>query len=194
MTRRAEGCVHKGRGEKVTTMQEQEIRAAVSGAPLSRGLRQEEIDQILAICELIKLDAGSVVFRESEKSDALYLVLEGQINISKRVNEESDRVVATLTRQSMFGQSSLFTNGIRPETATANTDVQLVKIPSQRFRELLKAEEPAAFKVVSNVALSVTRRLSDLNEKLVKLIEETETRPRSEDLAEFRIKIQDWGF
>lgn len=175
-------------------MQDKDIRAAVEQAPLSRGMRAEEVEKLLTICESVNLEPGTVVFRENDRSDALYLLAEGQIDISKRINDETDQVVATLSRHAMFGQTSLFTNGIRPETATAKTEVKLVKIPSNRFRELLAAEELAAFKAVSNVALSVTRRLSDLNEKLVKLIEETDTRPRSEDLAEFRVKIQDWGF
>lgn len=173
------------------------LRAAIAAAPLCRGLQEKEIEALVAICEARTWTPGNVIFREGDESDALYVVAGGEVAITKRGRDGQDRTVAMLPPATVFGEVGLLTGSVRSATATASGKVVLVAIPAARFKALLENEQLGAFKVVSNLAISVSLKLADLNEHLLRLYERTEPEPlpRQEDLADFRRKLMvDWGF
>lgn len=172
----------------------EQLRAAVAAAPLCRGLRGEEIDALLEISEVSTFPSGSVIFREGDKSDALYLVTRGEVAVTKG-SDDATLQLGTLPTSSVFGHTSLLADGTRSVTATASGEVQVVAIPAARFRDLLASETIGAFKVMANLAVSVSRRLVEMNEHVARILENQGPDERSNDLAEFRQKLLvDWGF
>ncbi len=130
---------------------------------------------------------GDVIFKEGDPGDALYVVLNGEVAVTKK-----GVVLATLTGQAVLGEMTLLgTNEPRTATATAATDVALLTIPTKRVQALLKADNVAALKVVANLATVMSKRLSLINDKLV---EQMGGGKRKEELADFSRILNRWSF
>lgn len=162
--------------------------------PIFRGLKEPEVAQLSEISEETSIKRGAQLFREGDEGDALYVVLEGQLEITKRDKAGRQQLLAKVGDGSVLGEMSLVTGlSARSATAVAATDVKLLKIPSNRFGKLLREDSVAALKIVANLAQVMSRRLQLMDEKVIELLEKGSS-PKKAELAEFQKILSDWSF
>lgn len=92
----------------------------------------EDLSYLAAIAEEASFESGEIIYRESENSDALYLVLEGQVRL-----HQGDREITTSGPKEAFGTWALFDNAPRVVTATPMSDCRLLRIDRDDFFDLL---------------------------------------------------------
>jgi len=81
--------------------------------------------------------AGQVVFKEGDLGDRAYLIQDGQIEISK-----TGLPLATLGKGELFGEMALVDDQPRMASAKALSDVSVVIISRDAFREKLAKADP----------------------------------------------------
>jgi CRP/FNR family cyclic AMP-dependent transcriptional regulator len=81
--------------------------------------------------------AGQKVFNEGDQGDRAYLVQEGTVEISKH-----GLVLATLGKGELFGEMALVDDKPRMASAKAQTDLSVVIINRDTFREKLAKSDP----------------------------------------------------
>jgi CRP/FNR family transcriptional regulator, cyclic AMP receptor protein len=81
--------------------------------------------------------AGQKVFGEGDSGDRAYLIQEGSVEISKH-----GLVLATLNKGELFGEMALVDDQPRMATAKALSDVSVVIIGRDAFREKLAKADP----------------------------------------------------
>src|ERR1700749_354227 len=72
--------------------------------------------------------AGSVIFREGEAANELFVIKSGDVRI-----QIGNRTVTELGGESIFGEMALIDSEPRSATATAITDVELVPVTEKQF-------------------------------------------------------------
>jgi CRP-like cAMP-binding protein len=77
--------------------------------------------------------AGDVIFAEGDPGEAMYVVLEGQVELRIR-----GKVVETLGPREPFGEMALIDQSPRVATAVAKTDCRLVAVAEKRFLTMVK--------------------------------------------------------
>jgi CRP/FNR family cyclic AMP-dependent transcriptional regulator len=160
--------------------------------PIFRGLSEEEAASIIELAEEASCKKGDTLFKEGEEGDALYVVLEGSVQVLKKDRTGTNQELAKMGDGSVLGEMSLVAGSAnRSATALALTDVKLVRVSSERFSKLLKANTVGALKVVHNLAQVLSRRLQLMDEKLVDLLDKGK---RKEELAEFQRILSNWSF
>jgi CRP/FNR family transcriptional regulator, cyclic AMP receptor protein len=92
----------------------------------------EELAFIGSIAREVEKPLDSVIFKEDESSDAMYLVVKGRVRLHKGDNE-----ILVVGEREAFGTWALFDNEPRLMTATAIEDVHLLKIEQEEFYDLL---------------------------------------------------------
>ena len=58
---------------------------------------------------------------EGEPGERLYIVISGEVIISKKISPETEKILAVLGPKSVFGETSLFSNVPRTADAKAKT-------------------------------------------------------------------------
>jgi CRP-like cAMP-binding protein len=152
-----------------------------------KGLTPNQTKELIAIADETSAKKGAILFKEGDIGDALLVVLEGQVEVTKR-----GASLAKLDSGAVLGEMSLLDGDSRSATATALTDVKYLKISSTRFEKLLSAENVGALKIVANLAQVMSRRLAMINEKLVDSL--GKGTQKKEELADFGRILNRWSF
>lgn len=77
--------------------------------------------------------AGEAIVRQDETGNSMYVVLSGRVRV---VLEPSGHEVAVIEPGGFFGEMSMLTGEPRTATVRAISDVRLLEIPAERFREV----------------------------------------------------------
>ncbi len=104
--------------------------------------------------DLMRLDAGQFVFQEGEVGDAMYVVLDGEIDIFHR-----GVVIETIGAGGIFGEMALVDDETRSATAVAKTDAQIARVTEQRFQFLVQYSPNFAVDVMRVMAKRLRARM-----------------------------------
>ena len=145
-----------------------EHAAALKAMALCRTLGAPELDAIAAIVETREVAAGKDLFREGDAGDGLFLVISGEINVTK-LAPGGEHLLARLGPGGVLGEMSLVTADPRSATGHARVDTRVLHLPASRFRTLLATDSVAAHKVVAAIAELLARRLATMNDVVLEL-------------------------
>ena len=104
----------------------------------------------------MQYEQGTVIFKEGETGDCMYIIEQGNIRIHK-----GNTTLAILKDKEVFGELSLLDADTRSASATADTDCTLFKIDQEPFYELMD-ERPEVAKGFIKI---LCQRLRTMNEK-----------------------------
>ena len=145
-----------------------EHAAALKAMDLCRTLSPAELDAIGAIVETRNVAAGKDLFREGDPGDGLFLVISGEIDVTKRA-PAGEHSLARLGTGGVLGEMSLVTADARSATGRALADTRVLHLPAAGFRTLLAADSVAAHKIVAAIAEVLARRLATMNNVVLEL-------------------------
>jgi len=105
------------------------------------GLSDAHLHSFLQYMEILSLETGSYAVRQGEESDALYLILEGELRARVCVDGQ-ETILATLNAGGFFGEISLLDQGPRSADVVANERSTLLKFSAAAYAKL-RREAPA---------------------------------------------------
>ena len=177
-----------------------EHAAALKAMALCRSLGAPELDAIAAIVETREVAAGKDLFREGDAGDGLFLVISGEINVTK-LAPGGEHLLARLGPGGVLGEMSLVTADARSATGRATVDTQVLHMPATRFRTLLATDSIAAHKVVAAIAELLARRLATMNDVVLELsakagipAADVPTLGQTQKMIALHRKMQVWSF
>jgi ATP-binding cassette, subfamily B, bacterial len=119
--------------------------------PLLQPLQERQLVELtrLFVCE--RASAGQVIVTEGEPGSLFYLLVRGQVTLSRR-NDAGERVeVGGLGDGDQFGELALLKDAPRNATVTARTDCLMLTLTRQQFLDLL-ATTPSVRAMVERIA------------------------------------------
>ncbi|HWP46031.1 MAG TPA: patatin-like phospholipase family protein [Candidatus Limnocylindrales bacterium] len=130
----------------------QELRKSA----LFTGVEVAELRRVLPQLEKKYYSRGAIIFKEGDPSQALYLILSGQVKIIERNQQGRPEVLMYLHAGDFFGETSVITHEIRSVTAEVVIDAEILIIPKAVFEEIYHREP----KILHNVIRTLSQRLS----------------------------------
>ena len=100
-------------------------------------LSERSLALIAGRCSLAEYPKNEVLFLEGDKGSAFFLLIEGAIKIFKTSPTGQEIVLKLLEPGTFFGEVILLQKNEYPVSAVALTSSRVVRIPSDRFVELL---------------------------------------------------------
>ena len=109
-----------------------------------------------------RLPAGTTLCHEGDFGDTMYLVLDGSLQVSKRVIEGAEKVLATLGVGQYVGELSLLTGAQRNATVRAVEDTEVVEIDQGAFMRLLHDQPQVGLDLMRQMAHRVRETTEEL--------------------------------
>jgi len=148
------------------------------------------------MCHIITFKEGETIFKEGERDDSLYIIMEGKVKIIKE-RGKSHIVLAELGKGDFFGEMEIIhpSKTGRTAGAVAVTDVKLIRITKKDIDTAIKESQIYAFKLIHFFAKVLCERLRIMDEAYTKLFLDQKGEARIDELKSFKEKlIKEWGF
>jgi CRP-like cAMP-binding protein len=102
-------------------------------------LSEEEFHQVIAHLKSYQVSKGSLICKEGEKGESLYIISHGEVGIYKyNIKEKGEVLLNVLKEGDFFGEFSFFSQQRRSASARAMTDIGLLEITLKDFDEIQK--------------------------------------------------------
>jgi CRP-like cAMP-binding protein len=133
-----------------------------------RGLSAAEMKLLATFSSEERFREGSMMFREGEKGEKLYIVLDGRVRISKFIPGVGEEALAVLDRGDFFGEMALIDDKPRSADAKAHEgDATVLSIDRATLNEILSMDPNASLQFLNLLCRMISRRLREINEKIV---------------------------
>jgi CRP/FNR family transcriptional regulator, cyclic AMP receptor protein len=135
-------------------------------APLFEALDEEGTKALRAGVTDVELTRGDRLFDEGDSGDALYVVIDGKIKLTRTSVDGRENLISLMGPGEMFGELSLFDPRPRTMSASAVTDVRLAALAHDDLRTWLTGRPDVAMHLLTALA----RRLRRTNEVMSDLV------------------------
>ncbi len=131
--------------------------------PFYGGLSTETIRHLTSNAQLVTVKARDYFFHEADTADAMYLLTEGKVAITRRF-EGKEYILAFLHAGDCFGEMALMDFRDRSASVRAETDSQALKITPGLLYELYKSDAEQFTLIQMNLGREISRRLRDADQ------------------------------
>ncbi|MBF0405745.1 MAG: cyclic nucleotide-binding domain-containing protein [Candidatus Riflebacteria bacterium] len=133
--------------------------------PLFRNLNERALSEIALIAVEHPVLAKTVVFKEGEPGDALYIIKSGRVNVMKRDLSGNESVLATLSKNAVIGDMAVIDDQPRSASIVTVSDTVFFVITKEDFRKLVSDNPELTFQILK----MMTERLRTTNLHLKEL-------------------------
>ena len=133
----------------------------------------------LAVLERFAEDyaPGTVLFREGEEANEMYVIQAGEVEI-KRVIGEEERTLAVLPAGEFFGEMAIVNDRPRSATAVVKSPSRLLVIDGSTFEAMVRGKTEIALRIIKTLASRLERAnqqielllLKDANHRVVQCL------------------------
>ena len=129
--------------------------------PLFRFLGYQELVRIVGTTEVWSYRKGQDVFREGEEGDALFIVLEGAVEVFSK-----DDLIAEFGPGQHFGEMALVDKSPRSASVRSRAESKLLVIKRSDFFEVIRKEHDIAVKLLWSFVGVLAQRLRSTSREL----------------------------
>lgn len=135
--------------------------------PLFQGLSPEDVAKIFAKGMTMEVEKGNVIFYQGTTGNQMFVVLGGSVGLF-----DGKKHIATLQSGDMFGEMAVINSEPRSATALAAERCRLFVLSETTFDKLMTKR--VAIRILLNIIGTMSKRLRDMNTRLVKMTGDSE--------------------
>ncbi|HVM70311.1 MAG TPA: ATP-binding protein [Anaerolineales bacterium] len=144
------------------------------------GITPDEVAELINNSKLMNYPAGTILCHENATEDTFYLILEGEVEVTKVINNNETRLLKKLGPGDFFGEMALIHNAPRAATVKALTTLIGLETHKEAFDRVLKNSSSVSMAMVREIS----RRLRENDELAI-----DDLRIRASELAEAYQKL-----
>jgi CRP-like cAMP-binding protein len=130
------------------------------------GLSPEHLQKIGALARERVYRYNEMIFEEGAPGDAFYVLLQGNVRISKRIAGVGEEALAILEPGACFGEMALIDSFPRSADARAHTDCVVGVIAKDDLQQLLYVDRDLAYYLLWRFVQVLCARLRETNDKI----------------------------
>lgn len=132
--------------------------------PLFAGLPIARLKLIAYTAEVVQFEPGEVIVRQGDPADAVYIIAEGEAEVSLADADGHDIFLGTMGRHTLFGETAVLCQSRRTATVKARDRVVTFKISARLFLDLVRQSPEIGIQVMTWLAHLVERSTARLQQ------------------------------
>ena len=135
--------------------------------PLFAGLTNAQLQKVGEIAQTRSFEGSARIFSESERGEAMFVIVDGRVRISKTVPGIGEEALAILEKGQYFGEMSLVEDDSRRSAdAIAHTPCTLWMLERARLEQLMFTDKDLAYVMLWTFVRTLSARLRETNDKI----------------------------
>ncbi len=150
------------------------------GIQIFEGLSVSELAAIASVTEEVVYPLGTVVIKEGETGETMYMIIAGEVSVNKSQEGGSEIELDRILAGDYFGEMALFEDVVRSATIRTEEETRLLVLHKQEFTEIVR-EYP---QIALHICRILSQRIRILHEKIKgeeKLIEDLDASCKLEE-------------
>jgi len=120
--------------------------------PVLFGLTEEDLDELAQAAVVHSFPAGAVICEEGEPGHVVYVIFRGRVEISKRLDEQSERYLTSSGPGELFGEIAILQEGFRTATVRAAEPTTVLEIDQEPFFAVLGRNPSLGVRILVNMS------------------------------------------
>jgi signal transduction histidine kinase len=116
------------------------------------GISPAEVEELISNSKINSYPVGAVLCRENNIEHTFYMILDGEAEVSKVVNNSEARLLKTLKAGDFFGEMALIHNAPRAATVSAKTPLVVLELEKEAFDHVLQHSSSIAMAMVKEIS------------------------------------------
>jgi len=133
---------------------------SISTPAILADLGEWQIRNLSALTERRVVPCGTVVVRQGDPGEVLFILMSGQAEVQQAATPSSERKeIAILHDGEFFGEVALLTGGLRSATVVASTELDLLCLSRGSLRRLQENAPSIASQILWNLSRLLCERM-----------------------------------
>ncbi len=129
-------------------------------------LTDEELKEVMSASQKEDFKKDEKIFSEGDKGDKLYVILSGEIRISKNIPGIGEEALSVLHPGSYFGEMALIEDVPRSADAIIHEDASLMSVSKGDLEKLMEKNVEVGNKILWKFVGTLSHRLRETNDKI----------------------------
>jgi CRP-like cAMP-binding protein len=126
-------------------------------------LNEAQLATIKGQAHEVRLNDGQLFFQAGDPASRFFLVLEGQIKLSRLSLKGSEKVIELISTGETFAEALMFGEQPRfPVNATAIGTTRLLSFDNQSYLEVLRGSNEACFKLMADMSQRLKHLINEI--------------------------------
>jgi CRP-like cAMP-binding protein len=162
---------------------------------LFRGMTPAERQEVRALLESKSYAPRETILAEGESFQHIWIVLKGRCQVVKKLKSGDEQELGVLDPFGVFGEMSFFHPAPHSASVRALSDVDVVRLPREKYDVLLREGSLAAYKLAFNTMGVLIERLRRMDESIAVRMERNNAAAHKEEWMDFQTKLYTgWTF
>jgi CRP/FNR family cyclic AMP-dependent transcriptional regulator len=140
------------------------MRVVLQNVPIFAGLDEAALDLLWERASESQVSASTVIVREGELGNRLYLIGQGRVRVCKYLGQANETEFATFGPNDFFGEMCILETLPRCASVQATLDTRLYSLTSLTFHHLYEVMPRQYCILLLNIARDLSRRLRHVDE------------------------------
>lgn len=149
---------------RVSRMNENDLILLIEDIDLFSCVGDDIIEQVVALGTLKKYDENTIIFKEGDPGEKMYIIVEGQVELTMATLDDTF-VLSKFSKGDLFGEMAVIDELERTATATTKTATTLLEIGHDEFFLFVKQHPNFAISLLK----MISRRLRETNSLVAEL-------------------------
>lgn len=144
--------------------------ADLKTVPFFQELSEDELKKLAQVMEEKSFKKGEIIFNEGEVGKALYLLVEGEVEVVKTMKGWYKETLAIFKKGRLFGELSFLSGLNHSALARATHDVKVYVLTKDQYDRFEKSDPVIAQKIMKVIALTLSTALQKMNERFLHMV------------------------
>lgn len=128
-------------------------------------LDEQQFERVVALSRSRTLADGERLFNAGDHATQFYLVLSGQIKLTRLAPNGNEKVIEIVSAGNTFAEALMFADApVYPVTATAIEHCELIAFDNKAFIALLRESVDTCFRMMSDMSQRLHRMIKEIDE------------------------------
>lgn len=128
-------------------------------------LTDEQLIQVKGLSRRIHIDEDEVLFECSSPANRFFLMLSGQIKLSRLSVDGNEKVIGIIHPGNTFAEALMFQEQPRyPVTATAIKETELLGFDNQQFSQMLRGSTDSCFRMMGDMSQRLRALIKEIDD------------------------------